>query len=112
MARSRAATVRAAKRAASSDRRPRGSGIAMITAAASTPMMASTIMSSISVKPLSGLQEPALLPVADIGILALAAFLVVGAIGKHVERAVLAGLHIAVRMVPGIIGQALDVSAL
>src|SRR6476661_2507542 len=105
---SRTAAVRTAKRVASSRKCPRGSGIAMITPAASTPMIATTTISSTRVKPPS----PPLLPVADIGILALAAFLVVGAVGIDVERAVLPRIYVAIGIAPGVVRQPLDIAAL
>ena len=42
------------------------------------------------------------IPVTDVGIDLFAAFLAIGAVGEHVELAVLARVRIAVRLIPGI----------
>ena len=95
---SRTASVRAAKRSASSINRPRGSGRLNITAADITPMIVITTMSSINVKPFSAerreevkpflaerpkVVKPCwalrLLPVADVRIVSLASLSTVGA---------------------------------
>src|SRR5690242_21768855 len=87
------------------------------------PMIAITTISSTSVKPACRVlctrrAAPAkagahaiLLPAADIGVCAIAAFLAVGAPAPHIGLAMRAGRRILIRPSPGIIRQLPDVTA-
>src|SRR5690606_5815249 len=75
------------------------------------PMIATTTITSSSVKPPPERREGRLLerPVADIGIDAFTALLAVGPERVHVELAVLAGALVVVRIVPRVARQARQV---
>src|SRR5882724_8013740 len=68
------------------------------------PMIATTTSSSSSEKPRQALGGRARLefPVPDVGIDAFAAFLAVGPVREHIELAMLAGVGVLIRFVPGI----------
>src|SRR5262245_25112110 len=103
-------------RASSSIWRSRPSTLTEITAILTMiPMITMTTRISSSVKPETrwrigscGLLD---IPVADVGIVALAAGLAVGPEGIEVELAARAGTQVHVIVVPGILAQALQVAA-
>src|SRR5262245_59201768 len=80
------------------------------TAADSRPMIATTTSSSRRVKPALEVRAARLLqiPVADVGIDTLAAFLAIGAERIDVEFAALARGRIVVRLIPRVLGDLLQ----
>src|SRR5262249_26838390 len=110
--RARADSSRAARRWASrSSGSPAASRSAKATPAEAKATMAITTSSSSRVKPAGGrrMRAAALLPGADVGILALAARLAVGAEGHHVDLALDAGIEVLVRPAPRVVGQLFEV---
>src|SRR4051812_47806434 len=95
----------AASRRASARARPASPGSATtVTAAATTPMIASTTRSSINVKPLQ-------IPGADVRIEPFSARGAVGAEAEYVHLAAQTGGEVLVRMAPGIARQPLQIAA-
>src|SRR5690606_26583448 len=99
----RAASRMALRRTASrSSRVEAGSGNANATRAVETPIRATTTINSSRVNPRARCK---LLPGADVSVLALAATLAVSTEAEDIDRAVEAGVHVLVRIAPGVFAQ-------
>src|SRR5688572_22615402 len=101
----------ARRRASTRVRAASPGGVSTVTAAATTPMIASTTRSSISVKPPRRDAAQLQLPRADVGIEPFSPGRGVGAEAEYVDFAAQPGVEVEVRIAPRIARQPLQVPA-